>query len=321
MTAVNLASPYSEHTIDHQRSKKILPITVLIAAKNEEANISKCLKSLAPASRVILIDSASTDRTVAIAKSHGAEIVDFQYAGGYPKKRQWALDTLDISTPWTMLVDADEEVVERLWEEIGSELNSTECDAYLALKRFHFMGKEFRFGGFSHSAVLLFRSGRAHFEEIAGNLPNGQDMEVHERIIVDGRIGRLKNSLRHYDYKGLQAYLDRHNKYSTWEAGIRMHYLKSGNWGSSTIEPSIFGDPQSFRRFLKSLIIRLPGEPWLWFTYHYFARAGFLEGRRGLIAASLRRAYIEQVRAKIYELKTKPASPISHVDRAANRNP
>lgn len=282
--------------------KQVLPVTVVVAAKNEVANIEECLHSLATASRVILVDSSSSDGTVRIGRDCGAEIVNFTYRGGYPKKRQWALDNLDISTPWTMLVDADERITTQLWREIQYVTNRCECMAYLIRKEFHFLGKKLRFGGFSHSAISLFRTGRARFEEAGGNLSNGQDMEVHERLIVDGKVGRLNNSLVHNDYKGLQAYLDRHNKYSTWEAGVRAHYLLTGSWGDKTIRSSLLGDTQSFRRSVKTILMRLPGEPWLWFLYHYFLRAGFLEGRRGYIAASIRKAYIEQVRAKIFEL-------------------
>jgi len=306
MTSANLAAPKSKARTDDRPllGRGHLPVTVLIAAKNEEINISKCLLSLTPADRIVLIDSASTDSTAVIALSHGAEVVNFIYRGGYPKKRQWALENLDITTPWTMLVDADEQIPPKLWQEIEAVLDSANCAAYMVRKEFHFMGKRFRFGGFSHSAVILFRTGHARFEQTAGNLPNGQDMEVHERAIVDGKIGRLNHPLRHDDYKGLHAYLDRHNKYSTWEAGIRANYLKTGSWGEQTIKSSLIGDSQSIRRFIKSFVIRVPGESWLWFMYHYFARGGFLEGRRGFIAASIRKAYIEQVRAKVFEIKT-----------------
>jgi glycosyltransferase involved in cell wall biosynthesis len=305
MNSTDIGVTSSLVKVAHQRTpdQKCLPVTVLVPVKDEELNIGKCLLSLTPAARIVLVDSASTDSTVTIAQAHGAEIVDFFYAGGYPKKRQWALDNLGIETPWTMLVDADEQITPELWEEIGTVVDSSDCVAYLASKEFHFMGQRFRFGGFSHSAVILFRTGHARFEQTAGNLPNGQDMEVHERMIVDGKIGRLSHALRHNDYKGLYAYLDRHNKYSTWEAGIRMSYLETGTWGAQTIKSSLVADSQSIRRFIKSFVIRFPGEPWLWFLYHYFFRGGFLEGRRGYIAASIRKAYIEQVRAKMFEMR------------------
>src|SRR4051812_15295630 len=109
-----------------------LPITVLIAARNEAANISRCLAALAPAQRVVLLDSQSTDGTDTLAQELGAEVVQFRYAGGYPKKRQWALENLPIKTPWVLLLDADEVVPEKLWAEIARAISETNApDAFL----------------------------------------------------------------------------------------------------------------------------------------------------------------------------------------------
>ncbi len=282
-----------------------LPLTVLIAARNEEKNLGRCLAALGPAQRVVVLDSHSTDQTAAIASRMGAEVVQFTYRGGYPKKRQWALDDLDIRSPWVLLLDADEVVPESLWNEIGAAIGSSAArDAYLIVKGFHFLGKRFRFGGFSFAAVLLFRRGKAHFEHLLDEDPTGDplDMEVHERLIVAGSIGRLATPIIHEDFKGLQAYIDRHNRYSSWEAALRHRYLTTGQYGYDTIRPRLFGNTQERRRSLKRWIIRLPLEPWLWFAYHFFVRLGFLEGRRGWIACQLRAAYIRQVRAKLYEL-------------------
>jgi glycosyltransferase involved in cell wall biosynthesis len=281
-----------------------LPITVLIAAKNEEANLDKCLDALAPAERVIVVDSHSTDDTGQIAERHGADLVQFDYTGGYPKKRQWALQTIEIETPWTFLLDADEVVPEALWSEISNAIDSSSNDAYLITKGFHFMGKRFRYGGFSHQAVLLFRTGSAAFEELIDDPATSLDMEVHERLIVDGEIGTLETALIHEDYKGLEAYIDRHNKYSTWEARLRLSYLENQRYGTSSVEPNLFGNTQERRRFLKKIAIRVPLEPWLWFIYHYLICGGILEGRPGLIASRIRRHYISDVRAKMYEAQT-----------------
>ena len=100
-----------------------LPITVLVAAKNEERNLGRCLSTLSPAERIIVIDSHSQDRTARLVEENGAELVQFNYTGGYPKKRQWALTALDIATPWIFLLDADESVPAPLWEEIQKALD------------------------------------------------------------------------------------------------------------------------------------------------------------------------------------------------------
>lgn len=286
-----------------------LPVTVLIAVKNEALNLPKCLGALTPAESVVLIDSDSIDETVSIAQAHGAQVVQFKYASAYPKKRQWALDNVPITTPWVFLLDADEVMTFELWRDIAVVMSSPSPKAaYLVEKAFHFLGKRFRFGGFSFHAVLLLQTGRGRFEELAVDPCSNLDIEVHERILVDGEIGILKNPVLHEDFKGLQAYIDRHNKYSSWEAELRLRYLDSGQYGDSAVKAKLFGNSQERRRFLKKLVLKMPFEHCVWFVYHYFVRLGFLEGRRGLIACQIRASYIAQTNAKIYEARLKRAA-------------
>ncbi len=122
----------------------------------------------------------------------------------------------------------------------------------------------------------------------------------------DGRVAHLRMPLIHDDFKGLQANLDRHNHYSTWEARVRYQALYGeGLTGKpeTAIKPSLFGDVQQRRRFLKLVAMRIPFEPWLWFLYHFVVRLGFLEGRRGFIASQIRIQYIANVRAKLWEMR------------------
>jgi len=283
-----------------------ISLTVLLAVKNEALNLPRCLGSLGAAERVVVLDSGSTDDGPAIAAKYGAEVVQFRYEGGYPKKRQWALETLQIKTGWVLLLDADEFIPAELWAEIDMAIrNPSAADAFFVTKGFHFLGRRMRFGGFSHSAILLFKTGTARFERIFDDTASGLDMEVHERVIVEGSVGKLKTPLIHEDFKGLEAYIDRHNKYSSWEARLRFGYLRSGRYGADTIERRFFGNSQERRRFLKALVVRVPLEGLVWFVYHYFLRLGILEGRPGLIAAQIRASYISQVRAKVFELRLK----------------
>ena len=294
-----------------------LPITVLLAARNEAKNLPRCLAALKPAERVILLDSHSTDDTAQLARAHGAEVVQFNYTGGYPKKRQWALDTLALSTPWVLLLDADEVVPPELWQEIERALGQhdqmetlardasggTAPDAFLIRKEFHFLGRRFRFGGFSHAAVLLFRYRKARFEHLLDEAGSGFDMEVHERMIVEGRVAGLNTPLIHEDFKGLEAYLDRHRRYATWEAALRHRFLATGSYGQETIQPKFFGNTQERRRWLKKVVIRLPFEPAIWFAYHYLVRGGILEGWPGFMACKIRAQYIADVRRKLKALR------------------
>jgi hypothetical protein len=202
------------------------------------------------------------------------------------------------------MLDADEVVPDVLWTEIAQAITGDAVpDAFMITKGFHFLGRPMRRGGFSHAAVLLFKTGKARFERIFDDLVDGLDMEVHERVVVDGQICQIETPLIHEDFKGLEAYIARHNKYSTWEARLRFRYLNSGRYGEATILPKWSGNTQERRRAIKALIIRLPFEHWVWFGYHYIFKLGFLEGRAGLIASQIRASYIAQVRAKIFELK------------------
>lgn len=279
------------------------PITVLVAVKNEEANIASCLDSLVQAERVLVIDSGSKDRTKEITLEKKAEWVEFVYQGHYPKKRQWALENSHIQTPWVMLIDADEKVPAALWDEIGKvlQIDDKGLGACIALKEFHFLGRRLRYGGFSHRAVLLFRFGRARFEQLLDGDLSGLDMEVHERVIVDGRSLTLKTPLVHEDFKGLSAYIERHNQYSTWEAALRSKALISDQYGIESIKPRLFGTVQERRRWLKRIAMKIPFESLAWFIYHYFLRLGFLEGKRGWIASCIRANYIAQVHWKMFE--------------------
>ncbi len=284
-----------------------LDITVLVATRNEAANIAACLDSLVPVRRILVVDSRSTDGTAQRAAARGAEVVPFEWNGQYPRKRQWALDHLPIRTGWVMLLDADESVPLPLWDEIRATLDAARpATAYLAKKQFHFMGRSMRFGGFSHSAVLLFRTGAARFENLLPDCGEKLDMEVHERLIVDGTVGRFQHALSHRDAKGLDAYVARHHAYASWEAELRYRCFTTGRYGETAIQPRWRGNTQERRRLLKLAAMRIPFEPIAWLIYHYLLRGGFLEGGRGWTASRFRRDYIREVRDKL-RAKLRPA--------------
>ena len=157
----------------HALSEKEMsePITVLVPVRNEAANIRRCLSALAPADEIVVLDSASTDDTARIAaEEFGVTVLQFHYTGEYPKKRQWALNTYDFKHDWVLLVDADEIATDSLWQEIRQVLASPKHDGYLITKQFHFLGRAFQHGGFSHSAVLLLNRHKGRFEETLAEL-------------------------------------------------------------------------------------------------------------------------------------------------------
>lgn len=278
-----------------------LPVTVIIPTKNEALNIEKCLKSVRNFSEVHVIDLNSTDETREIATVYGSKVTIFDFVPPHPKKRQWALDNLDFENEWILLLDADEEVTAELELEISNAIGGNK-DAYFIQKQFHFLGKKLEYGGFSHSAVLLFRRGKFAFERFDTKTFSALDMEVHERALVSGETGRLRHKLKHNDFKGVTAYIDRHNSYSSWEAEVRLQLLNDTN-DDLVLAGKLFGNPQEVRRFLKKIVIRLPFEAQVWWAYHYLLRLGFLDGYRGLQAARIRADYISNCRLKTRELK------------------
>src|SRR5882724_9281279 len=101
-----------------QSTSPLLPVSVIVPVRNEAHNLPRCLESLRGAGEIYVVDSQSSDETAEIARSFGAKVVQFHYQGGWPKKRQWAIDTLPLAYDWIFLLDADEALTPELADEI-----------------------------------------------------------------------------------------------------------------------------------------------------------------------------------------------------------
>src|SRR5579859_999558 len=126
--------------LQSESSSVLLPVTVIVAARNEGRNLPRCLESLRGVGEVYVIDSQSTDDTVKIAHSYGAHVVQFHYQGGWPKKRQWAMESLPLVHDWVSLVDADEALTPELAAEIRRAIQDPSCDGYYIALRMFFLG-------------------------------------------------------------------------------------------------------------------------------------------------------------------------------------
>src|SRR5260370_6435792 len=124
-----------------ERSSPLLPVTVIVAARNEARNLPRCLESLRDVGEVYVIDSQSNDTTVQVAQSYGAHVVQFHYQGGWPKKRQWAMENLPLAFDWIFLVDADEALTPELEEEIRKAINDPNINGYYVSLRWYFLGR------------------------------------------------------------------------------------------------------------------------------------------------------------------------------------
>ncbi|HUK25550.1 MAG TPA: glycosyltransferase family 2 protein [Terriglobales bacterium] len=279
-----------------------LPVSVIVAVRNEARNLPACLESLRGVAEVYVIDSQSTDQTVQIARAYGAQAVQFHYAGGWPKKRQWAMDTLPLAKDWILLMDADEALTPALKEEIRKAVNDCRFDGYSIALEQYFLGRELRHCGARLYKLSLFRRGQGRFEcRLKDQDASMADMEVHEHIVVEGRTARLKNPLLHRNLESLSHYISKHNEYSNWEAQV----WRRGEEGRRELPPSLFGSQAQRRRWLRKNLFALPGSPILFFLYRYFLRLGFLDGMPGLIYCVFQGIQFFHIKAKIYELRAK----------------
>jgi len=278
----------------------VLPVTVIIPVRNEARNLPRCLESLRDVGEVFVIDSQSTDETCAIAESFGAKVVQFHYQGGWPKKRQWAMDTFPIAYDWILLLDADEVVTPELAREIRQAIQNPEVIGYRICLQLYFLGKRLQQCDASFWKLSLFRKGRARFEcRLKDQDASMADMEVHEHVVADGPTAELRNPLVHHNVESLSRYIQKHDEYSNWEARV----LSRADESSEEMRAFLFGTQAQRRRWLKRKLYRLPGSPVLLFLYRYVFRLGFLDGVPGLIYCTFQAVQMFHTKAKIYELR------------------
>jgi glycosyltransferase involved in cell wall biosynthesis len=285
-----------------ERSSPLLPVTAIVAARNEARNLPRCLESLRDVSEVYVIDSQSTDATTQIAESHGAHVVQFHYQGGWPKKRQWAMESLPLAHDWIFLIDADEALTPELAQEIHNAIQNPHIDGYHIALRMYFLGRELHHSGASFEKLSLFRRGKGRYEcRLREQDSSMADMEVHEHIVVDGITARLQHPLLHHNVESLSHYIRKHDEYSNWDAKV---WIK-GEASSRDLPPSLFGSQAQRHRWVRKKFFAIPGSPLLFFFYKYIFRLGFLDGVPGLIYCSFQGVQFFHIKAKIYELQIK----------------
>jgi glycosyltransferase involved in cell wall biosynthesis/SAM-dependent methyltransferase len=295
------------------------PVSVLIPTRNEEVNLAKCLASVAWADEVVVVDSASDDSTLEIARTHGATVVPFAREPGGPRKRNWALENFPWKHEWVLLLDADEEVSPELAQEIARVVRDDAAhDAYLIRFHYFFLGRKLRHGDPLWKLCLV-RHRRARFETVDVPEVTSYDVELHEWVRVPGPVGRMREVIVHRDFQGLHHHFDRHNTYSDWEALLRTRYR--GRDVSGEVRPRFSGTQVERRRFLKHWFLRMPGRSWLYFFYSYILRGAFLDGRAGFTYNALKSIYWYQVSVKEYELRLAERARVSASRAAAKTLP
>jgi glycosyltransferase involved in cell wall biosynthesis len=256
------------------------PIAFMIPTKNEETNLPFTLASVQGwAAEVFVLDSGSTDGTEAIAKQYGAQF-RFHPWEGYARQKNWGLDNLGITQPWVFILDADEVITPELRDELIRVATEDKCpeDGFYINRYFIFLGKRIRHCGYYPSWNLrFFRRGKAQYEE----------RDVHEHMIVDGKVGYLRQNMEHYDRRGLEHYIAKHNHYSTLEARELFRIEQAQTHGTMKYSP--FGGPIE-RRFFR------------WF-YMYLFRLGILDGVVGFHFCLFLATYEHQITLKLDEMR------------------
>jgi glycosyltransferase involved in cell wall biosynthesis len=251
-----------------------VPVSVVVLTRDEEANIARCLASLGWAAQVMVIDSGSSDDTVRLARSCGADVVHQPWQG-FSQQREFALRHPDVKHDWIYFVDADEWTSPQLASEVAARLRVPGCAAFTHRLRLVFQGTWIRHCGW-YSGSWVVRLVDRRYTKYDGSL-------VGERACVDGPVGRLANDIVDEDRKGLASWLRKHVRYAELEQRRRGQPITL---------------PERIRRFrardrtrtkplarliLKDLVFpAVPARPLVLFVYMYVMRLGVLDGWAGL---------------------------------------
>jgi glycosyltransferase involved in cell wall biosynthesis len=270
-----------------------LGITAVILTKNEEAAIARCVSSLSSFDQILVIDSSSIDRTAQLARSMGATVINFDWNRTYPKKKQWALELPEIQNEWVLFLDADECASIQLISEIERLLTSGTIDnfgAYDVKLDYYFTGKLLKFGHKVKKRVLVNKN-FCSFPVIDDlHVANMWEVEGHYQPNCSKLVGNLISQIEHLDPDPLYDYFARHNRYSDWEAELRLNKnMRNSVRKSRSIQGEIFD--------------RVPFKPVFFFLYSYFFRFGWRDGKAGFNYSLALSFYYWQISVKTLEKK------------------
>jgi glycosyltransferase involved in cell wall biosynthesis len=275
-----------------------VPVSVIVPIKNEAENLPRCLGSITWADEILVVDSQSTDGSQRIAEEAGARVVQFEFNGTWPKKKNWALEHLPFRNEWIFILDADEVLPSEAEAEFRAAIaNAGSTVGFWINRRFMFMGRWLRHAYYPNWNLRLFRHSLGRYEKLTDAATASGDNEVHEHVVVQGPTGRLRCEIDHYAFPSVEIFVEKHNRYSNWEARVAVaaeSAEKSGQLQSARVAQ---------RRRLKRLSQRLPFRPLLRFLYVYIWQRGFLDGREGYYFARMHAFYEFLSVAKTYELK------------------
>ncbi len=278
---------------------EVIDVTVIILTYNEEIHIRRCLENVNRfASRVIVVDCFSTDKTADIAKELGAEVIEHKWPGNQAEQFNWALDNLQISTEWVLRLDADEYLTPELIEELYQILPrmDKEISALVFPLGRAFMGRVLKHGIVNGvSMIRMFRKGKARYEK--------RVMDEHLQI-VSGKTYICKNKFIDDNRMPLGYFVAKHNNYSVREAALLLD--AEYNINSETEQNSEFAREVQAKRAQKAKYAKMPlfWRAFGYFVYRYIIKLGFLDGKEGFLWDFLQGWwYRTLVDAKVFEIK------------------
>jgi glycosyltransferase involved in cell wall biosynthesis len=284
----------------NESQAKRVQVSLIVPIKNEAANLERCLASIQWADEIFVVDSKSTDGSIEMAERAGARVVQFEFNGTWPKKKNWALENLPFRNDWIFILDADEVLPPEAEQEFRDTIaNAGETAGYWINRRFMFIGTWLKHAYYPNWNLRLFRHSLGRYEKLTDAETNSGDNEVHEHVVVPGPTGRLRCEMDHYAFPSIDVFIEKHNRYSNWEARVATDRHLAATGGTLTHERV------GRRRQLKMLSHKLPFRGLLRFLYVYIWQKGFLDGREGYYFARLHGIYEFLSVAKTYELTKK----------------
>jgi glycosyltransferase involved in cell wall biosynthesis len=266
------------------------PLVVVVPTLDEELHVERCVASVRSlGAPVVVVDAFSADRTVELASAAGATVVQRAWTG-YADQKNWVLDQVRGAAEWVLFLDADEYVTPALAAEIAARVAAPAGAAGCYLPRMNvFMGRELRHAWwYPDHQLRLFRTSAGRFEQ----------REVHEHVVVRGRVDALDSPLMHENLKGIDAFLQRHVRYARYEAAEFVAATRTEHRGS------FFGGWAQRRRALKYHVWRrLKHRAAIRFLWMYVVRRGFLDGREGRVYCQLIAAYEAMIDAYALEIE------------------
>jgi glycosyltransferase involved in cell wall biosynthesis len=269
--------------------------SIFILTHNEEVEIAACIESALLSDDVIVVDSCSTDQTIAIAQSYPIQVIQHPFES-HGKQRTWMLQSVPAKHEWVYILEADERMTPELFQECLDTIQTAEHAGYYVAERVMFMGQWIRRSTqYPRYQLRLFQKENVWFTDYGHT----------EREVVNGTTGFLQETYPHYTSgKGFSRWIDKHNRYSTNEAIETLKQLETGalDWNAL-----FFGNSEvDRRRALKDFSLRLPFRPVIRFFYMYLILGGILDGYPGFTWCMLQAFYEYLITLKVWELKNMP---------------